>query len=296
MLAYNLKTVLEIIPEAMPFVKQAAIDLDYPTNNADSVLASALVANYTKLQGNPGNAFDLEKIAKAVSLYGLQDRTEELCSKMQERLNHKTLLEKKAEQQKQNFELRVSYFEGERSSKNDPEYLSKQAELLYEEAKQLDVAPPESIERYSAHQELSKEAAVQSLAARYQATKDVTFAKIASALSKLDTQALHHETVKDICKTVTSMDKAAGLHVLGFDFYKEALLDKQAAVSVMQVKLCNKPMPYEKIARLGRDRISQYIGEDVAKEMDKSAGHAKIAFESMPRDLQQLLVQLVNNV
>jgi hypothetical protein len=119
--------------------------------------------------------------------------------------------------------------------------------------------------------------------------------KIASAIYKMDTFSMKPETVLDICQTVSFMDKEAHLSTKGFNFFREAVLVKEAA-SVLTVKLCNKDVPYESIAKVGRDRIAQYIGEDIAKEVDGGPANAKAVLETLPMDLQTLLVNLTKNV
>jgi ACT domain-containing protein len=91
------------------------------------------------------------------------------------------------------------------------------------------------------------------------------------------------------------MDKEAQISSRGFNFFREAVLVKEAT-SVMTIKLCNKDIPYEAISRVGSDRIAQYIGKDVAKEFDAGPANAKAVLETLPADLQTLLVNLTKNV
>lgn len=142
---------------------------------------------------------------------------------------------------------------------------------------------------------MDKQAALNGLHARYHATEDVRFAKLASAVSSMPDVGYKQETVSYLCKTVTALDKEANLQTLGFDFYKEALIEKSAARSCLPIKLAGTSVPYEKIERLGKHNISRYIGDDVAAEFDKGPQSVKIAMETLPLDLQRLVVNLTKN-
>jgi hypothetical protein len=294
MLAYNLHKILDLVPEALPLVKAAHIDEEMPLGNRDSVVASALEMKYQELTGQSVNIFAIEKVAKAVRLYKAEDDVSDLTQRLV-KAAHEKMVESLKNPKAEYFAKEAS-FEGDRSGTNDPVSLNEKATELLKEAQALGIEPSESVLRYAAQGLLSKEACIGSLAARYQATQDPTFVKLASAVNRLDTGSLKQETVADICKTVSNMDKEAGLFLRGFDFYRETLLTKEAAISGLPVNLCGKTVPYEKIARLGRANVSQYIGEDVAKAMDNGAGHAKVAFEALPKELQKLAVQLINQI
>lgn len=296
MLAYTLKDILTLVPEAMPLVKQAHIDQDMPLGNRDSCIASALQLKYQEAVAySPADVFSIEKVAKAVRLHGVEDVVADLAGKLVKAAAERRI--NQGHDVKAEYLTKQAHFEGEGSGFADPLRMSEQAVDLYKEAAAAGVEASERVRRYSGHAFLSKEAAVKSLAARYQATQNPDFVKIASALNRLDTDTMKAETIQDICSTVAQMDKEAGLHAKGFDFYREALLTKEAAItSSLSVKLCGKPMPYESIARVGRDRIAQYVGEDVAKEMDAGPVHAKQVFETLPLDLQRLVSDLTKNV
>lgn len=296
MLAYTLKDILTLVPEALPLVKEAHIDQDMPLGNRDSCIATALQLKYQEaVSYTPADVFAIEKVAKAVRLYGVEDVVSDLSDKLVKAANDRRA--GRTHDVKGEYLTKQAYFEGEGSGFTDSVRLSEVAGELYKQAAAAGVEPSERVQRYSGHAFLSKEAAVGSLAARYQATKNPDFVKIASAINRLDTAAMKTETVQDICSTVAQMDKDAGLHSLGFDFYREALLTKEAAIrSAMTVKLAGKDVPYESIARVGRGNIAQYIGEDVAKEMDKGPAHAKQVFETLPLDLQTLVCNLTKNV
>jgi hypothetical protein len=161
----------------------------------------------------------------------------------------------------------------------------------------LNIEPSEDVKRYSGNAFLNKEAAVNALAARYQVTQNPDFVKIASAIGRSDVTFFKPERVADICQTVAGMDKLAGLSLKGFDFYKEALLTKAASIhSALTVRLCNQDIPYEKVDRLSKEAVSHYIGSDVAKELNGDPANTKQVLETLPLDLQRVVLNLTKNV
>lgn len=296
MLAYTLKDILTLVPEAMPLVKEAHIDQEMPLDNRDSCIATALQLKYQEAVAyQPTDVFALEKVAKAVRLYGVEDIVADLSEKLVKAANDRRAAQ--SFDAKTEYLTKQAHFEGENTGIPDPLRLFEEASRLYKEAQAVGVEPSETVRRYSGHAFLSKEAAVKSLAARYQATQNPDFVKIARAINQLDTATMKPETIRDICSTISQMDKEAGLHARGFDFFREALLTKEAAVvTSLNVKLCGKEVPYESILRVGRDRIAKYIGEDVAKEIDAGPVNAKQVLETLPLDLQRLICDLIQNV
>lgn len=296
MLAYSLKPILELVPEAAEHVKQASLELEFPLDNKSSCIASALEVRYhERVDGKTVDPYMIEKIAMAVKLYqveGVVSHLGEALIKAAEAKSRNTYLSSRSVEE---YLAKQAMFEGEMSGSNDPLKLSVEAESLLKEASDLGIEPSEPVLRYSAREELNKQAAIDSLAARYQYTGDVSFAKIASAIGQMPESGYKVETIKDICQTISQMDKQAGLHAIGFDFYREALLTKEAATSVLRVKLAGQSVPYESIERLGRGNVSRYIGEDVAKEMDGGPQNTKIAMETLPLDLQRVVLNLLKN-
>src|ERR1700745_4179518 len=83
MLAYTLNNILELIPEILPLVKQASVDEEFPIDNRDSVLASALQLKYfEKIAYEPVDFTTLEKVAFAVKTYGIKDQVDKLSTEM----------------------------------------------------------------------------------------------------------------------------------------------------------------------------------------------------------------------
>lgn len=293
MLAHSIKPILSLVPEALPLVKQASLDQDMPVDSRDSCIASALALKYHEcVTHTPVDFFAIEKVANAVELYGIKGIVSNLNSKMIKEAHARTLAS--FENPKESFLTKQAGFSGELTGFTDLSRVSTEAVELYKQASVVGVEPSEDVKRYSGHGFLDKKAAIESLAGRFQATNNTNFVKIASAIYKMDTEKMKPETILDICQTVTMMDKEAQLSSRGFNFFKETLLVKSAA-SVLSIKLLNNNVPYETIARVGRDRVAQFIGEDVAKCMDSGPAEAKAVIETLPMDLQTVLSNLIKN-
>ena len=86
MIAYTLKQVLALVPEALPFVKKASIEEDFPLNNKDSCMASALAVEYCRHISHQSIDPDtLDKVASAAEVYGLVDSVNTLTGLLKER-------------------------------------------------------------------------------------------------------------------------------------------------------------------------------------------------------------------
>lgn len=293
MIAYTLKSVLELVPEAMPFVKKASVEQEYPLDNKDACMASALcIAYHENIDHQSVDPWLMEKVANALELYGIKDEYLSLKEKMAQR-NVFTKVASGINLQA-TYLTKQSSFEGDRSGWNDPEALCKTASALYDEAITLGETPSEDVSRYSGHAYLSKEAAVNGLTARFQATSNPVFVKLAVAIGERD--LFPTKTVQDLCKTVTGLDKEANLHLKGFDFYKEALIVKQAAFTgSVRVRVGKEEFPLETILRISDSHLSHYIGPDFAKELKSDPANAKAVVETLPLDLQQVLLTLIKN-
>jgi hypothetical protein len=295
MLAYTLKEILELVPEATSFVKQASVELDMPLDNKDSCIATALQLKYhEKVAYKPVDVFAIEKVAKAVELYGVGNEVKTLADKMIKAAAARD--QEKVRVASDDYFVKQAYFEGELTGMNSSAALSKQASSLYDEAKTKGLEPSEAVVRYSGHGYMDKTAAVKALANRFYETQNPSFVKIATAIHKISGE-LKPETIRDICDTISGMDKEAGLSTKGFNFYNETILVKEAAiVSALNVKLCGKTVPFEKIAKLGKGRFSAYLGEDIGREYDQGPLHFKNTLEALPMDLQKVALHLTNNV
>lgn len=295
MLAYTLKHVVELIPQSFELVKQASISEDYPVDSSASAIASALAIEHHKyFTGRSVDPDVMEKVARAVDLYGVKGDVDRLSDQLQKAAYDKALAS--LHDPVQEYQVKEAGFIGDLSGFSDLESVQDTAVQLYKQASEIKTEPCEQVRRYSGHAYLNKSAAVEALASRYKASGEVGFAKIAVALGRMPAESLKPESIQDLCRTVVAMDKQASLNLRGYDFYREALITKQAElVSVMRIRLAGSDVPYESIHRVGKERIAQYVGADVAREMDSGPAHFKQVLETLPLDLQRLVLDLTKN-
>jgi hypothetical protein len=144
---------------------------------------------------------------------------------------------------------------------------------------------------------LSKKACLEGLAARYQASREPAFLKVAESVMVIPVESFASGSpgLGVLMTGIANLDKQASLNEKGFDPFRE-MLSKQAELgSQMTVKLDGKDVPYESIARLGKDRISAYVGADVADSLTDPCTSKQI-LETLPLDLQRILNNLIWNV
>ena len=292
MLAHNIKEVLTIVPEAMGFIKEASLEQDFPVDNKDSAAASYLTAAYlVKVAGKPLDIDLLRRLEKAASLYGVKEEMDKFIPRFSQ------ITKQASEEESLNIvKAAEAMFEGNLAGfLNIGKAAEQAAELMEKYASKI--TSPE-VHRYAGRAYLNKEAAVQSLANRYYATKQSNphFIKIARLIND-SVREDDFLSINDICKTVTILDKQAGLDLIGFNFYKEALITKQSALAAgLTVKLNGVEVPYTKIVALGKDRIGSYLGKDVGDSLTGDASNDKAVLESLPRDLQIMLQNVLKNV
>lgn len=168
------------------------------------------------------------------------------------------------------------------------------AREIYEQYKEE--VRSEEVLRYAGRAYLNKEAAVKALANRYHATKEPAFVKVARIVAD-SVQESDFDSIGQVCKTVLELDKKAGLDILGFNFYKEALMTKKADyVGSMSINLAGTPVSWEKIQKFGKDRIASTLGKDIADELSGDPSHDKAVLESLPLDLQKMMLALTKGI
>lgn len=295
MLGYTLKSILELVPEVTSLVKQASILQDYPTDNVDGCLASALAIEYAKTQKGQTVPYDaIEKVAHAVEVYGLQGQVTKFTERMISRM-HGGMQKQASVQERGTFDSRRAFFEGELCGTRDVAGLTKTAGCLFEEASALGRDPGEAVAKYSGNAYLLKEAALTALGHRFHVTKNDTFVKIAAALGKEPDVLPPGRVVQSLCSAITRMDKQAGLDMAGFDFYKETLITKSAAVSCSTVDLCGQTFPLQTVLNVPREHVEHYLGKDVAEGLSSDPTTAKAVVDSLPNDLKRVMITLVKS-
>ncbi len=294
MLGYKLKSVLEILPELLPLVKQASITQEYPTDNKDSCLASAMVLQHSRAEKISTPYEVIEKVAAAVEVYGLGDTVSKFSDTLE--LRKMGGMQKQAAMLEQGtFESRQAFFEGELCGRKDLPKLEKLAQSLFEESQARGVEPSAAVRTYSGNAYLSKQAALTALGRRFSVTKNDVFVKLAAALSREAEVLPPNRTVQSLCQTVTGMDKTAGLHDQGFDFYKETLLTKEAVLGGSNVNLCGKDYPLGDVLKLPRDQVDHYLGKDIGEGLSSDPVTAKAVVESLPNDMKHVMKSLLSN-
>jgi hypothetical protein len=292
MLAHSIKEVLTLVPEAMEFIKQASLEQDFPVDNKDSAAASYLTAAYlTKVAGKVLDTDLLKKLEKAASLYNVKDVMDKFIPRFSQ-------MTKQASEEEIMSMVKVAEagFEGDLCGFLNIEKAAEKATFLIE--KYAGKVTSEEVMRYSGNAYLDKSAAIRSLANRYHATKEQNphFIKIARIIQD-DVREDDFKTIGEICRVVTTLDKQAGLDLIGFNAWKEFLLTKQSAlITSLHVKLAGIDIPYTKIASLGRDRIEGYLGKEAAAGLTGDCINDKYVLESMPRSSQIQLNNILKNV
>ena len=289
MLSYSIKQILTLVPEVFPLIKQANLEAEYPLDNKADVIASALRVSYEQnVLGRHVDSEIFEKVAMAVDVHNAEAIVKAVTSDMLG--EHRGRMEKTASaaQAPGEFLEKQAQLDAGLCGYKDIPALVKQAEELNEVAKSLGQEPSDTVLRYSCDAWLNKEAALVGLNTRYHLTKNDMFVKLAAALGMEESLIPSGPLVKSFCETITSMDKAAGLDWKGFDIYKECLLTKSAAVKAMTVKVGKQQVPVEKIMRIPRHHISNYLGDDIAKGMTDPQS-TKAVIESLPADMHSIL-------
>jgi hypothetical protein len=295
MISYTIKQILTLVPEAFLLLKQANLEEDYPLSNKSDTLASALRISYEcDILGKQVDIDTMEKVAMAVDIYNLEEVVAKITSEMI--AEHGGRMEKSASdlQAPQTFLEKQAQMEAGLCGYKNIQSLVKQAEELHEEAKALGQEPSEHVLRYSCDAWMSKEAAIDSLHARYALTKNDMFVKLAAALGMEQSLVPSGPLVKNFCETITGMDKLAGLDWKGFDIYKECLLTKTAAARGVKVRVGKQEYPIEKIMSIPKHHLTNYLGADVASSL--SDPHtAKAVIESLPADMHSVLNSVIKS-
>jgi hypothetical protein len=295
MISYSIKQILTLVPEAFPLLKQAHYEEDYPLSNKSDAIASALrVAYETDILGKSVDIDIMEKVAMAVEVYDLGEVVSRISAEMVS--EHNGRMEKSASiaVAPEAYLEKQAQMEAGLCGYKDIQGLVKQAEVLLEEARTLGQEPADHVLRYSCDAWMDKEAAINGLHQRYALTKNDMFVKLAAALGMEESLVPSGPLVKNFCETITGMDKLAGLDWKGFDIYKECLLTKTAAAKSVKVKVGKQEYPIERIMRIPKHHLSNYLGADVASSL--SDPHtAKAVIESLPADMHSVLNSVIKS-
>jgi hypothetical protein len=290
MLAHNIKAILTLVPEARSMTKQASLEEDFPYDSKDSVCASYLRLHYlTKVAEKQVEPAIEAKITKAAQLHGVKETLDGFLDRF-------NTFEKKASETEAKYGRTLkdiqAGFEGELGGFGflGIEKAASTAKSICE--KYGDEVTSTEVLRYAGKAYLNKEAAVMTLANRYHATKEPAFVKVARLVADSIKES-DFTAIGQLCETVTQLDKQAGLDIIGFNFYREALMTKKSEYAgSMTINLAGTPVSWEKIQKFGKDRISSTIGKDVGDALTGDPSNDKAVLESLPLDLQKMLLSI----
>lgn len=290
MLAHNIKAILTLVPEARSMTKQASLEEDFPYDSKDSVCASYLRVHYLeKVAEKAVDSVVKAKITKAAELHAVKETLDTFLDRF-------NTFEKKAAETESKYGLTLkdveAGFEGELGGFGflGIEKTASTARGIYE--KYGDAVTSPEVRRYAGRAWLNKEAAVLSLANRYHATKEQAFVKVARIVVD-SIKENDFDAIGQLCTTVTELDKKAGLDIIGFNFYREALITKQAAFeTATSISLAGTPVPWESIKKFGTERIASVLGKDISDAMTGDLSNDKAVLESLPLDMQKMLLAL----
>lgn len=296
MISYTLKQILNLVPEAYPLIKKANVEEEFPLGSRDSCIASALRIEYSvNIARVPVDSETMEKVASATQAYNVEQEVQDMAALMIERKNSAQMEKTASTETPAACMEKQASLEGELCGFKDIEGLVKKAEEILDQCKRLEVEPSDTVRRYSADAFLSKEAALDALNMRFHLTKNPAFVKLAAALGKEEALLPSGNLVRSLCRIVTGLDKEAGLNMKGFDFYRESLLVKSAAIAATRVRLGQEEYPLDAVTKIPQHHLASYLGEDIAKEMASDPMTVKAVVESLPSDLQRVLVSLMKN-
>ena len=295
MLGYTLKNILELIPEVTPLIKSASVEEEYPLSSRSNCLASALAIEYKKNFTRETVDYDvLEKVAQAIDMYDIRDVVNTYRKKMLDS-HGSNLLKTASVEMEGDFLTKQAGWEGDFAGGSDIQDMSQRAEILFEMAKAEGKEPSSKVVLYSGNGYIIKQAAVDALRARFEVTKDDRFVKIASSMSNEPDLITEGRTVKSLCSVVTKLDKANDLFIRGFDFYKEAAIEKTSGKLTM-VKIAGQEYPLAKVMRIPSSYLDDYVGPGFSKEIQNDPNAASQIIQSLPADSQQILSRLLKNV
>ncbi len=290
MLAYDIKSISEIVPEALPLIKKADLEQDFPIDTKDSYIASRLRVEYlTKVANQVVDYNVITELSRLSSVYNVEEQLTPLMEKIAGYSQEKFTGDYNS---KEELNTLFTQFIDYTSGIPNFEKAAEVAEKLYNNYDEKHI--PDTAYKYACNGFLNKKAAVSGMIARYQASKDPLFIKMARLLQDSDETKLKKEDLVKLASVVSTLEEKSDIVGLGFNFYEEAIV--KSAASVLEISIAGTKVPYETIAKLGKDRIASVIGSDVANELKNDPVNDKYVLESLPLDLQRIILSLVKSV
>lgn len=274
MIAYELKDILLIVPEAESMTKEASLHEAFPIDNRDSAFASGLRIEYlTKVAGETVDYATREKVATALSAYGLTAELEKMASKIAKF----GLAEKQASlyDAKETLHLQEEVLRGNLGFHQDLIKVANYAENIVSRFNGQEFS--QETQLYAGLMPFGKDEVDNALQKRAYATGDTRYNDVLGVIHEYGVEALNlgdQEKRASVAKTVTELDQE---HFYNGDFFKEAFV-KQASYSV---NLGSKSVPWEKI---NKDHVGDVLGKEVSAALTGDYANDKAVLESLPLD------------
>lgn len=274
MLAYDLKDILLIVPEAESMTKEASLNEAFPLDNRDSAFASGLRIEYlTKVAGEQVNYAIREKVANTLEAYGL---TSELV-KMASKIEKFGLAEKRASlyDPKETLLLQEEVLRGNLGFHQDLIKVASYAEGIVAKFNGQEFSYETQL--YSGALPFGESELENALQKRAYTTGDTRYNDVLGVVTEFGVENLNfseNEKRASVAKTVTSLDQE---HFYNGDFFREAFV-KKASYSV---NLGGKSVPWEKISK---EHVGDVLGKEVSAALTGDYANDKAVLEALPMD------------
>lgn len=279
MLAYDMNDILRIVPEAVGMIKEASLQEAFPVDNKDSALASGLRIEYlTKVAGEQVNYATREKVAMAITAYGVSSELEKMASK----IATFGAAEKRASlyNETETLHLQEEVLRGNLGFHQDLVKVAGYAEDIVSRFNGQEFSYETQL--YSGAMAFGKDQFENALQKRAYVTGDNSYNDVLTVVSDISIEALNlgtHEKRASVAKAVASLDQK---HFYNGDIYRETFV-KQASYNI---NLGNKSVPYENI---DRNRVGDVLGKEVQAALTGDYSNDKAVLESLPLDERHAL-------
>lgn len=274
MLAYNMKDILLIVPEAESMTKEASLNEDFPIDSRDSAIASALRIEYlTKVAGETITYPTREKVASALEAFSATTAASGLVQKIAKF----AVAEKRASlyDATESLHLQEEVLRGNLGFHQDLMKVASYAEDIVSRFNGQEFSHETQL--YSGALPFGEHEVTNALQKRAYATGDTRYNDVLGVVSDYTVECLNlggQEKRASVAKTVTQLDQE---HFYNGDFFREAFV-KEASY---YVNLGGKSVPWEKI---DKDHVGDVLGKEVSAALTGDYANDKAVLESLPMD------------
>ena len=280
---HTIRKVSELVPETSGLIKRASLEQNLPTGSKDETLISALELEYMiKVAHTHVDIDDVERVCKAVDLYGLGHEVKEKAATMVKSASYNADRERSI---KNSLSQAVDFIDTQLLSMSpDLEKIAEASESLWDEFSN-DINN-DKIKLYAGAGTLVKEAAVAALNHRAKRTNNEEFTKVAQVISATDTNTLSVSDNRAIIGAIKELEKSANYKET--DLYTDMFITKEAAV---MINLGSKSVNADDLVKVA-SHAGSVLGKDI--ETICADAHAnKAAIEALPIGEKQVLAGLV---